>query len=277
MQVISVDANDPRVGSLPEVKAAVLMNTPRVGWCDHFMSVASAINNMGLIPIKTGGAYWAQAMHYGFKLAAETEIDWLICVDYDSIFNTKHLENLMDLAAAHPEADAIVCNQARRESPIPLVSLDGSMMEQDYDRSIFDQELTEIVTGHFGLTLVKMEALKRVRFPWFYCQPAGDGDWDLKKGSIDADVWFWLQFRKFGGHIYHANQIRIGHLQNIITWVLPNGELAHQYIGEYEKYGAPKEVNPKHAERLNYANPVPTVQSKTEPKPKRGRPKKVKP
>ena len=84
----------------------------------------------------------------------------------------------------------------------------------------FEQELTPIHTGHFGLTLLKSTSAAKLKKPWFWSQPTPEGEWG--EGRTDADIYFWLEAEKQGFKAFQANTIRIGHLQVVISWV--NGD-----------------------------------------------------
>ena len=76
-----------------DVKIGAVMSTPRLGFTDNFFCVAGALTPHGISPIKVSGAFWGQCL----TRAMETTIDqndWILTIDYDSVFNARTLEAL---------------------------------------------------------------------------------------------------------------------------------------------------------------------------------------
>jgi len=227
-----------------EVKAncAALMSVPRLGWQDNFGACFAALKDPSWdIPLwKFGGAFWEMGMQKGFNSLIEQGVDWILTIDYDTVFDKDDIRELLTLAAMYPEADAIIPLQAKRNADVMLFTMkdwQGKLRRQaTYDE--FDRDLTPIHTGHFGLTLIKTAALKKIPKPWFWSQPTADGEWD--EGRVDADIYFWQQAEKHGLGIYQANHIRIGHLQVVVSWVNKDFEVGHQYLSDWHEHGKPE-------------------------------------
>lgn len=239
----------PAEGEQPEVlsvkaKIAAIGSVPRLGWQAHFGALWKALNTEEWsIPFwKFGGAFWEQGMTKGLKMAVEQGLDWVIAVDYDTLCDKNDIKELITLAAMYPEADVIVPWQARRGG-------DGRFLFTISDvngngrRSVpveeFEQDLTPITTGHFGLTLIKVDVLKRMPQPWLCSYPNPEnGEWDEKR--TDADIWFWRQLQKIGGHAYLANNVRVGHIEEEVTWVTREFEFIRQPMNEWHLDGKPE-------------------------------------
>ena len=90
-----------------------------------------------------------------------------------------------------------------------------------------------VTTAHFGCTLIRMEDLAEVPKPWFYAEPDKDGRWGDDR--LDDDIWFWHQWRKAGKTIYVAPDVRVGHLELVVSEF--DEELKHRQIpvGEWWK------------------------------------------
>ena len=56
--------------------------------------------------------------------AAEDGAEWILTVDYDTVFTPDTLRHLLTLMAEHPEADAIAPIQIRREEDYALVTIE---------------------------------------------------------------------------------------------------------------------------------------------------------
>ncbi|KKL72575.1 hypothetical protein LCGC14_2083580, partial [marine sediment metagenome] len=80
----------------------------------------------------------------------------------------------------------------------------------------FEQDLMPAQTGHFGLTLIRTSALKRLKKPWFHSIPDENGSWGT--GRQDADIFFWNNFKKSGCTMMLAPKVKIGHLQLMCTF-----------------------------------------------------------
>jgi hypothetical protein len=177
-----------------KAKVAALMSVPRLGWQDNFGSAWHALKNINGVEIplwRFGGAFWEMGMQNGFDTVIENGVEWIICIDYDTIFEKADVVELLTLAALYPEADAIVPLQAKRSNDCMLFTMRDEQGKLRHRASFdeFEQDLTPIATGHFGLTLIKTEALKKMPRPWFWSQPTDDGGWG--PGRVDADIYFW--------------------------------------------------------------------------------------
>jgi hypothetical protein len=135
------------------------------------------------------------------------------------------------LIGDHPEYDAIVPVQVKRECDQMLFKMNGS--------NDFSKSLTQIAAGHFGLTIFDANAFSRMPKPWFHDQPARDGTWN--DGRVDADMWFWEQFARANLKVALANEVRIGHLELGITWADQEFRAVRQTVSDYRTNGQPKE------------------------------------
>lgn len=228
-----------------EVKArvAAITSVPRLGWNDHWGSVWHALRSTDFnIPLyKFGGAFWEQGMQRGLTAMIEKGTEWALCLDYDTLFDASDVKGILTLAAMYPEADAIVPVQVRRNNEQFLFSMKDEFgnPRRSADISEFDADLTAIETGHFGMTLIKLEALRDIAKPWLWSQPDENGDWSDER--CDADIYFWRKFRAAGKRVFQANHIKIGHLQIISSWTTNDWQIKHQYISDWTASGKPEE------------------------------------
>lgn len=170
------------------------------------------------------------------------DAEWILTVDYDSIFTKEQVEQLLWLASEHPEADAIAPVQVKRGGGTPLMTVrgeDGKLLSR-LPFSAFEPDLLKCATAHFGLTMIRVEALKKLPHPWFLGVPNKDGLWD--EGKVDDDIYFWNQWEKAGNSLYLANRVVIGHAQLLVSWPGRNFEPVHQSTSEFWASGVPKEV-----------------------------------
>lgn len=227
-----------------EAKVAALTSVPRLGFQAHFGVCQKAFKCGEFeIPIyKFSGAYWEQHIQNGLALLFEKNNGWVITLDYDSIFDSEHIKELLTLAAMYPEADAIVPWQVHRgKDKNPLFSIvdRAGNIRRSFDPSEFNEDLTQIQTGHFGLTLLKAEAVKKMPKPWFWSQPNPEnGEWD--ENRMDADIYFWKKFKEAGNKAFIANTVRIGHIDEEIFWMDKDFQIVRQTITDFNENGVPE-------------------------------------
>lgn len=222
------------------MKIVCLASIPRdQGFHLHWQCQREALLPLGLLPREYGGAFWHQALERLLEGAIADGFDYALTVDFDSIFDRRHVEALISLAKRNPSADAIVPWQIKRDSTDRIFGVrreDGAFRRR-FDEAEFEPELMPIDVGHFGLTLIRLEALERLSRPLLQAIPDSKGGWDGE--HVDADIAFWNQARERGLKIYLATKIRIGHLQQVVTWPTSDFGIEHQFVEEFRREGAP--------------------------------------
>ncbi len=189
-----------------KVKICGVMSLPRVGWNDAWAAVLKATSPLNIPVHPFGGVFWGQCMQRAFEQCVSKGIDWLLTIDYDSMFTAQHLDHLLGAIGQNPHIDAICALQARRREDTPLMTLaDGGREVMVTGAPI------KIRTGHFGLTIIRTECLADIPKPWFWSKPDLDGGWG--EGRMDDDIWFWHQWGNAGKTLYCDPDCRIGHLQ----------------------------------------------------------------
>jgi hypothetical protein len=227
-----------RVGNTEaEVKVAAVMSMPRLAFTDNFFSVSSALTPHGISPVKVTGAYWGQSL----QMAIESVIgdaDWVLTIDYDTIFSAKTVEALLTLAL-WSGADAIAPLQVKREANAVMFALHGSTPEEKtlVGSEWFSKPVQWVETAHFGLTFIRASALKKVAKPWFVETANAEGT--FTGGHCDSDIHFWREFNKAGNKLGLATHVSVGHAELMITW--PSREVADckvlQHTTDYWKNG----------------------------------------
>ena len=218
---LNLEATKPSTAQSVKVKISALMSIPRVAWADHWGCVQEALYPFGIPVQRFYGAFWGHCMQRGLNDAQEKGVDWVLCLDYDTVFTKYHLDTLMGHLGNNPEIDAIASLQSRRRHKEPLMTVG------DGDTSVaVDGRPIKANTAHFGLTLLRMECLKDVEKPWFKAEPNDEGEWG--DGHIDDDIWFWNQWRKAGKTLYVAPDVRIGHLEMMVSQF--NESLEHELV-----------------------------------------------
>lgn len=222
------------------LNVVAVMSCPRLGWTDTWGSINESFHALGIHVAKHTGAFWAQGLTKLMEDAVAIGMDYIITVDYDSIFDRNHVGALVNLIDSHPTVDAICTVQVRREQNSSMFSLrddEGNFRTGEIDLTEFDKPLTQIATGHFGLTIIRASSLVYLPKPWFMAIPNGQGEW--KNGQIDDDVYFWLNVETVKWKVCLANQIRIGHIQNMVSWPGMHFTPEFQYMTDWNQKGQP--------------------------------------
>lgn len=243
-EVLYQNQNDPSSTLEVNARVAAVASVPRLGFQTHF-GVAMRAFRCGDFDVplfKFTGAFWEQHIQNAIKEMISQGVEWVITVDYDSIFDAEDVKELLTMAAMYPDADAIIPWQIKRgieKTPLFSIVDKSGKIRRTFDPDEFNRDLTQVATGHFGLTLIKTAALKDISLPWFWSQPNPEnGEWD--DGRTDADIYFWRKFAEAGRKAFVANNIRIGHIEEEITWITRDFEVIRQAMNDYNKNGKPE-------------------------------------
>jgi SAM-dependent methyltransferase len=220
-------------------KIAMVLSVPRLGFTDNNFCVAQLLMKVPMTYTKVTGVFWEQCIERGLSMHLEHEYDYMLTVDYDTVFTEKIFVDLVQLAMAHPEADALAPLQIKRDEHAGLFGFTERQGQKEgfVELETLDHDLCPAQTAHFGLTLFKREALLRVPKPWFLGKPSPDGSWG--DGRVDPDMVFWHKWQECGNSLYIAGHIPIGHLQLVATWPAHDLRPFHQYIPEFYACGVP--------------------------------------
>ena len=149
------------------------MSLPRYGSCAARGIIEKAFGALQ-IPIHTSqGVFWGQCMQRMMKDCVKDSIDFIITVDFDTLCTEKHINDLISTIAMNNHVDALAALEPKRNHETPLLWY-GEDDEVSTDGSIF-----QVTHAHFGLTVIRTEALKEVEKPWFLGVPNENGDWDI--------------------------------------------------------------------------------------------------
>lgn len=238
---ISLNLEGVKLPPKSSVKIECAMSVPRLGFMDAFFVWAESLLPLGIRPSRYSGAFWGQCLERVMTDMSE-RADYILTVDYDSLFRKADVEELIRLAIEYPEADAISSMQMSRQSHLPLMTIkdEEGKVTGLIPRERFSQPLVQAATAHFGLTLIRVESLKKMPHPWFLGVPDADGTWGEKK--VDDDTHFWLKWGEIGNTLYVAPRVVIGHLELMATWPDQDCKPIFQHPSEYQKSGLPPGV-----------------------------------
>jgi len=202
------------------------------------------------IPCSPGqGVFWHHSLTRQIEDRIADGFDYILAIDFDSWFLPGHVKRLTELIVQNQQADAICAVQCEREGSLPIMGMRDEKGEplRSIPRKIFETALTPIQIGHFGLTIFRAECFSKIPKPWFRDEPDPNGSW--REGRKDADVAFWYKFGQAGCRLYMANEVSIGHLQEICTFAGPAGDNwrpVHVYLRDLNAGCMPEHCKPEY-------------------------------
>ena len=212
-----------------DIKICAVMSIPRVGWNDAWGQVMEALAPLRIPVRRFNGAFWGQCMQRAFNDCVKDGVDWILTIDYDSMFTAEHVDQLLGMLGSHPEIDALAALQQRRGQPFPLMTKGCESV------SAVTNDPLKVTTAHFGLTLIRVEDLLEVPKPWFYGQPDSNCEWEMGGDKLDDDIWFWHQWKKAGKTLYVDPNCRIGHLELMVAEFTHEMQPRHVYVPEWRE------------------------------------------
>ena len=143
----------------------IVMTTPRLGFTENMFCVTQASVKLGMTLQRTQGVFWTQGIDRALTDAVSREnVKWCMTVDYDTCFHWSDVVKMRTIAEANG-CEILVPLQAGRERSCPLFTkvdaegkLTNSVLAADMER-----DCVEIDTGHFGMTLIARDPLRKLR------------------------------------------------------------------------------------------------------------------
>lgn len=212
------------------VKIAAIMSVPMLGWNPHWQCHSEALRPIG-IPLRAAyGCWWDHGISNLMDEYVAEGVDWLLALDYDSMFTSGHVTDIINRAVLNPQIDALSPLQAKRVMPVngiseemPILKLLDGRTEQAITNDPF-----EVEWANFGLTMIRVAALKRTPKPWFLSVPDSSGGYS-GGDRIDPDIYFWNNWRKAGNTVYVDPMVSIGHIQPMVAVVNDDMSISHQH------------------------------------------------
>jgi hypothetical protein len=230
----------------PAVRCAdtvAVLSAPRFGPIQHFRCAFEAFRRAGVPYMMAGGAYWHQVMSEVLeKQIAEPDRRYVITCDYDTLFRYEDVLELYRLMEACPEADAIFPLESKRASDFTIMGIigkDGKYVSK-IAQSQLERDLLPVTTGHFGLTIFRVESLKTFDRPWMNSTPNKEGRWS--EGKVDADIQFWHHWKASGKTLFLAPRLVVGHMLEMAAWPGKNLRTIYQTLSDYDAAGMPQEA-----------------------------------
>jgi hypothetical protein len=212
------------------VKVGAYLTLPRYEAVAARTIIQEALKPHKIDLTTTQGVFWGQCMQRMFQDAVDKNIDWILSLDSDSLFTSKHVSQLFELMAANPQIDAMAALQCRRGGKYPLLTTGTGIQDEHVQ---IDGRPIRVTTAHFGLTLIRVASLKQVSKPWFKAETDSEGNWSDDR--LDDDIWFWHQWRGAGKNIYVVPSVSIGHLEETVAMFDAEMQAKHIYVHEWRK------------------------------------------
>jgi len=224
-----------------DVKVVGALSCPRLGFMDNYFCSIQAFTRFGIPLMKGTGAFWDQTMHRLLHEHCKEEHgnEFIITMDYDSVFEPDCVSRLI-AAAIISGYDAVAPLQTKRDDQRLMFTpkgLDGKTGEVTLPNEWWEKQVQPADSAHFGLTVLRCSAIRRLKKPWFLGVPNEDGGWedlpDDKTPRTDPDVYFWRNWRESGNTLGVSPQVAIGHAELVITWPSQRLKGIHQYPNDY--------------------------------------------
>jgi hypothetical protein len=217
------------------VKVKAIMSVPRLTFSDNVMSMAQALPRLGIDLEMVQGVFWGQCLERGMGNAIAQGVDYILVVDYDTLFSLEQVQALIASMEQNAEIDALAPLQVKRDDTnMLLTSYDGQPMAVD---QFLSKPFQRVATAHFGLTIIRASKLAQLPHPWFMAIPNKEGLWT--EFRTDEDIYFWRNWQQAGRTLYVATNITIGHLQLVATWPTPDMGIVHQLMCDWRMTGKP--------------------------------------
>lgn len=230
----------------PLPKVAAVLSMPRLAFTDN-MACALTVCGLGIPFFPATGAYWDQCLERTITdlLDDRPDLQYVLTMDYDSLFREPDVLTMCDLMHEHPEADALAAVQVRRSDGnvmVMIVQEDGTPFPEEtkVHKDYFRNDVTRAWTAHFGLTLFRADKLRSLAHPWFQAVPNKEGRWE--HGRRDADINFWHYWKESGRTLYLANRVPIGHAELTVSWPKEGGGTTHQSMNDFRQDKEPTDL-----------------------------------
>jgi predicted SAM-dependent methyltransferase len=217
----------------------LVQTCPRLMFSDHMYCTAVATKALGINLTRYTGVFWTQGMDRVLSDVMRNEkVKWIVTADYDTVWEANDLIQMRDIAERN-SLDILAPMQAGRERTSPLLTIkdEKGALKTGIMSTDLQRDCIQVATAHFGLTMIRREALKKLDRPWFVGVPAPDGGWG--EGRTDDDIWFWRQWDKAGMKAWITPKVCVGHAELVVAWVDKDLQRQWQQTTHYYSMGKP--------------------------------------
>lgn len=224
-----------------------IMSMPRLAFTDNVFSLIGAVSKLGIDGQRFSGVFWEQGMENLLENAISKGYKYALAIDYDTFYTAYHIMDLYNLMERQTNVGILIPLQARRGNIYPM---SGRFADPNGDTVVvskgsFTDGTQDVDTGHFGLTIIRLSELSKLKKPWFEPKLSERNDWH--RGHKDPDVYFWLKC-KAAGIVVKLAEVWIGHMQLMCSWAGPiekDFETYHTDINEVLEGALPSWTIPK--------------------------------
>jgi len=227
-------------GPMKDIHA--VMSMPRIAWTDTMAATHLSCAKLGIDFLKSTGVFWGQCLQRIMETCCEQpERKYILTIDFDSIFDAEDIVRLWQVMETRPDIDALFPLQIGRDRNTVLLTMVGKDGKRigAVDAADFHADAVKCESGHMGLTLFRIDAMKRMAKPWFWSTPDENGEWGPNK--VDDDIYFWKKWNAAGNNVAVCPRVRIGHLQLVVTWPDENLKVINQWTNAYSRDGRPEQ------------------------------------
>jgi hypothetical protein len=213
-------------------KIVAVLSCPRLGFTGFYRSLFDTLRSLRIEMIYCEGGSWCQQLTAGMQKAMDQGADYILTLDYDSVWETEDVRTLIGHMQSRPDIAALYPVQMCRHYNNIMCPQEGL----EYDKPVVEKW-----AGHFGLTLIRSEAMRHMTKPWFWDIPDSDGEWKNtgdKNSKTDADISFWREMHLRGMKAAVATEVHLGHVELSVLWPCGDRPIV-QLIRDYHKFGKP--------------------------------------
>jgi len=213
----------------PNVRAGVVMSTPRLGPLATQDLAMKACAELGLSFARGEGVWWHHSLTRCINTHLDAGVDYIVSIDFDALFTSADISRLICHLYDNPDVDIVSSMLMKREGGEPAITSDGEVTLTD--------PLIPMTQAHFGLTIFRRSVFERLPKPWFHERPDPSGGWG--ENRVDADIHFWQQCRDVGLKMMAATDVVIGHMEWVATWPGQDFKPIYQPLNDWRKDGMP--------------------------------------
>ena len=209
-------------------KIACALSMPRLGFNDNWGCIQAALAPWNIPVRRYSGVWWERSLQNVLEDLCDEGFDYAVTIDYDSMFTTAQFNSLLEAIKTNRHMDAVCPVQAKRGSQEAMFTPADRQSATTHEVKLNTPVAAD--TGHFGLTFIRLARLNGIRKPWFLNVPGKDGSWKREaEGMIDADIYFWNQWKAAGRTLFMLPWVSIGHIETLVSKIDVKAGGAHTY------------------------------------------------
>ncbi len=219
---------------MPRAKIVMIQSLPRIGFVGTQRCIALSCAAMGLELWNAYGCWWEHGLQNLLEDAVNQDFEFVVAVDYDSLFTYTDLSYLMQTMLAQPEIDVLSCIETKRDTGQVMVNFAPEIAQDGQSKEIDLMKPIPVLSAHFGLTVIRSSSLKKIPLPWFQSFPNNKGQW--REGMLPADMYFWKKILEHGLKPFILPAVSIGHTEVLVSqFNIQTGKPVYKFVHEWDK------------------------------------------